>query len=64
MTCKQRIGEYFADILCECDEDDITAEEVISAFVEELDKWSAYHKTAYDKYEAIRAALGERVRQA
>jgi hypothetical protein len=63
-TQKQRVRDYFADTLSECTEDDITPLEVAEIFIEELNDWSRYHKNQYDNYEAIRAALGERVRQA
>jgi len=57
---KERMRQYFSDILAEVSEIDDPCE-VVDAFLEELDSWAAYHETCKATYESVKVALRKRV---
>jgi hypothetical protein len=63
-STQQRIEDYFADTLAECQADQIGAAEVAEAFVAALDGWIGYHKQELDQYTAVLDELRKRICQA
>ena len=61
----QRLGEYFADTLVECidyvHDGQLTAEDVASLLLDELENWMAYHTEMTNAATAIRYVIQQRV---
>ena len=61
----QRLSEYFADTLVECidyvHDGQLTAEDVASLLLDELENWMAYHTEMTNAATAIRYVIQQRV---
>jgi hypothetical protein len=66
MTPKDRITEYFSDVLSDAEEhikrSELTADEVVNCFAEALNDWHSYYQNTADIYEKLINAVISRYR--
>ena len=66
MTPKDRITEYFADVLSDAEEHiksgELTTDEVVACFADALTSWHSYFQNSADIYEKLINAVISRYR--